>query len=188
MHNFKKWFAFNEQMSEYEKVKNYVTHLVSDPPVRLDDFETAVRLVKNAVAKSDPEGEFNLWSDYNPLLMQIMQQLPEEEHPQAKSILMKRFPTGKIARSMAVKGMTEPTMNLDDFTQLLDRAMHDGEFGIPQLQYFIDKNKSLWNEVPEEKRQEFLDWMMKKLREMKDQPTLAQMLKQVFDKLEGEDS
>ena len=188
MHNFKKWFTFNEQMSEYEKVKNYVTHLLSKPPIRLDDFETLVSYVKSIVAKVEPEVQFALWSDYNPLLKQIIEQLPQEDQTKVQDILMKKFPKGKIARSMTVRGMTNPTMNLDDFTELLDRAMHDQEFGIPQLQYFVDKNKTLWEEVPEEKRQEFLDWMMKKLREMKDQPTLAQMLKKVFDDLEGSES
>ena len=54
------------------------------------------------------------------------------------------------------------------------------------MQQFIDKNAYLWKEVDENLKKEFLSWMTDELEKMKNQPTLAKMIKNMLDTLEKE--
>ena len=186
MESFYNWFLFQESADNFMQVRKYADYLKSNLPVHPEDFYTLLRFVQRATNAVEPDVQYNVFSDYYPIVQEVINLMEPEQQAAAKKQIQRMFTGEKIARKMAVHGVTEPEMNLDDFVGILDRAMHDKEFGIPALQYFIDKNKALWDYVDENKKKEFLDWMMAELKRQKDQPTLAQMLKQIFDKLEGE--
>jgi hypothetical protein len=74
---------------------------------------------------------------------------------------------------------------MEQFIDVLHNAM-DGKYSVPIMQEFIDKHAYLWKEVDENLKKEFLSWMTEELQKMKNQPTLAKMIKNMLDTLENE--
>jgi hypothetical protein len=185
MRNFKAFFFFESATDQYQIVSNYVNELLKHDNVMLSDFQTVLNLIVKRLMQSDPQSHYGLFADYNPLLNKLIDKMSAEDQVAAKKLIKYTMTMGDLPEKLSVFGVTRPNMNMEQFTTVLHNAI-DGKYSVPVMQKFIDQNAYLWKEVDENLKQEFLNWMTQELEKMKNQPTLAQMLKDMFDKLEPE--
>ena len=52
------------------------------------------------------------------------------------------------------------------------------------MQKFVDEYKDQWELLDDNLKAQFLDWMHQKLKQMQNQPTMAQMIADILRKLE----
>ncbi len=185
MQNFKAFFFFESAKDQYQIVSNYVNSLLQHDTVMLDDFQTVLNLIKKRLMQSDPQSYYGLFADYKPLLKKLTDKMPAEEQAEAQKLIQDTMNMGDLPEKLSVFGVTRPNMNMEQFTDVLHNAMN-GKYSVPIMQKFIDKNAYLWKEVDDNLKKEFLQWMTDELQKMKNQPTLAQMIKDMLSKLETE--
>jgi hypothetical protein len=185
MQNFKAYFLFESAKDQYQIVSNYVNSLLQHNTVMLDDFQTVLNLIKKRLMQSDPQSYYGLFADYKPLLKKLTDKMPAEDQAEAQKLIQDTMNMGDLPEKLSVFGVTRPNLNMEQFTDVLHKTM-EGKYNIPAVQSFIDKNPYLWQEVDENLKKEFLEWMTEELKKLKGQPTLAQMIKNMLDKLESE--
>jgi glucose-6-phosphate 1-dehydrogenase len=108
-----------------------------------------------------------------------------DDQAEAQKLIQNTMTMGELPEKLSVFGVTRPNMNMEQFIDVLHNAM-DGKYSVPIMQEFIDKHAYLWKEVDENLKKEFLSWMTEELQKMKNQPTLAKMIKNMLDTLENE--
>ena len=185
MQNFKAYFLFESAKDQYQIVSNYVNSLLQHDTVPLDDFQTVLNLIKKRLMQSDPQSHYGLFADYKPLLKKLTDKMSADDQAEAQKLIQNTMTMGELPEKLSVFGVTRPNMNMEQFITVLYNAM-DGKYSVPTMQEFIDKYAYLWKEVDENLKKEFLSWMTEELQKMKNQPTLAQMIKDMLDKLENE--
>jgi hypothetical protein len=183
MQNFKAYFLYESAKDQYQTVSNYVEQLLKSTPVHIDDFETVIRMIKNRLKQADPSAAYGIFADYKPLLDKLMNAMSPEDKGDAQGLIQKHMDIGDLPERLSVFGITRPNINMEKFTDIIHNAM-DGKYSVPVMQKFVDEYKDQWELLDDNLKAQFLDWMHQKLKQMQNQPTIAQMIADILRKLE----
>ena len=190
MQNFKAYFLYESAKDQYQIISNYVQNLltpVNDEPVvvHMSDFVTVLRMIKNRLEQADPTAAYGIFADYKPLLDKLMKVMTPEEEATARKVIEEFTQVGDLPERLSVFGITRPNINMEKFTDIIHNAM-EGKYSVPVMQKFVDQYQYQWKLLDDNLKNQFLDWMHEKLKQMQGQSTMAHMIADILSKLEKE--
>lgn len=182
---FKLWLLESE-VSDYDKVKNYAMHLAQESTVQLDDAITLLNVLKKNLRKFDPETRVNAFSDYQYLIRKVFDKLSTEDRAEAEKALHNMFDDDTFQHPMAIQGYTNPTMDVRKIEDIMHTIM-DRDYDPTIVKRFIDQHGDAYNHVNENLKREFMSWLQNKIARMGDTKSLANILADLFKKMEPEE-
>jgi hypothetical protein len=185
--NFKLWLI-EAEVTDYDTMKNYAMHLAKEPNVNLDDVVTLFSFLKKNLKKFDPEVRVNAFSDYQPIISQVIQKLSTEDRAEADKLLHNMFDDDTFRVPMAVQGYTNPDFNVRELEDIMHVIM-DRDYDPLIVDRFLHKYGDVYKFVNEELKKEFITWFQDKIKRVThgNPKRLAEILRELFKKMEPED-